>query len=78
MFAYLPVLIILYNLLYYSITFCITVFCSPGKHPDGEACVECVAGTYKNSSGNTACLDCPPGVTNTETGQTTCDTCKNV
>ncbi len=29
--------------------------------PNGETCVACEAGTYKNTTGSHACSDCGPG-----------------
>lgn len=35
--------------------------CNAGYQPSGEFCLPCIAGTYKNTIGNTSCDNCPTG-----------------
>jgi cysteine-rich repeat protein len=43
--------------------------------PDFLSCVECVAGTYKNATGNMSCSKCPAGTYSTTIASITIDTC---
>ncbi len=39
--------------------------------------IECLEGTYTDTTGNTTCKTCSPGTYNTTTGNTRCSTCEN-
>ena len=50
--------------------------CAPGySGPDGEACVACDAGTYKEVNGSSACVACVAGKYSAGTGEATESAC---
>jgi len=50
--------------------------CNTGSHgPDGEICIDCVAGKYKSTIGSTTCENCKQGTYSTIISATTPDSC---
>ena len=50
--------------------------CNAGySGPDGGVCTACVAGKFKNVTGNSACIDCPTGVYSSVVGATSVSVC---
>ena len=51
--------------------------CNKGySGPDGEACVGCPAGTFKNVTGSSKCSHCPEGTYSEHPAQSSPETCK--
>ena len=51
------------------------IVCSAGKYNNNNICVNCLAGTFQNSSGQTSCVSCSKGTYQDSTGQISCKSC---